>query len=707
MAYVRQANLTPEKEEKDKTAPMVIGGGGSGAVVEQSSGAAPPVSPNAQTQSTGTFPNLQRYLSANQYGAQNLGAKVAGDINRERQEAESGIAGAANTFGGKVQQGTTVWNPNLVEDAARNASNYLGNTDLQKQLSGQYAGPTDFSGSEEAGTARKEIQEAAQKAALTGNVGGRTQLLRSVLSAPGTNQSSAGGMGFNQFLLQNTAPALQQVQAAGKAVEPLGEQYVQKANEIQQSVQQAQDTSAAARQQALQRLSQGNTDLQSMITQAQVARQAQLNDPNRDERFRSFLAGLGDQVGEVFSGLGRRPLASKVNIFTQNNPAISNTLRELGLNDNEIQSLIEAQSLAKGEGVADLDISRNLVTSTPGMVGTADVASEKQKADLNALAQFLQQNSNFLQSGYQGTGPRLDLGSAIGGLNSRYGQAVAARQAREAAEEAARQEAARQAAARQAAEAEAARQAAAQQAAAAQNPYYDYGGSGPGNAGPGPGSTVGGGISGIGIGIGNAIGGMAGLPGLGSIANALVGNIPSSIVGPGDPNAPVSSVPGFAAGEGPSAAAPGSPGTTAEGNSGISGNPSGGENVGESGVSTSSGGDGGGGGGGKIICTAMNNLYGLPYNENKVWLKYSVTHMTPEHQAGYHKVFLPLVDFAFKRGNGKANLALRKVLIWVGRERTKDIQDELAGRNPRWIKRALIRKPLEKLMYQIGKWSKK
>lgn len=109
-------------------------------------------------------------------------------------------------------------------------------------------------------------------------------------------------------------------------------------------------------------------------------------------------------------------------------------------------------------------------------------------------------------------------------------------------------------------------------------------------------------------------------------------------------------------------------------------------------------------GSGKIICTAMNDMYGLPYRENKIWLKYSATHMKPEHQVGYHKVFLPLVDYAFKQGNGVTHLWLRSALIWIGVNRTKDIQDELAGLNPRPFKRMFIRKPAEAAMYYIGKW---
>ena len=73
----------------------------------------------------------------------------------------------------------------------------------------------------------------------------------------------------------------------------------------------------------------------------------------------------------------------------------------------------------------------------------------------------------------------------------------------------------------------------------------------------------------------------------------------------------------------------------------------------------------------------MNDYYGLPYRENKVWTRYSITHLKPEHQIGYHKVFLPLIAFAKKPGY--INTKVRNMLFYIGKHRTIDIQAELAG----------------------------
>lgn len=115
-----------------------------------------------------------------------------------------------------------------------------------------------------------------------------------------------------------------------------------------------------------------------------------------------------------------------------------------------------------------------------------------------------------------------------------------------------------------------------------------------------------------------------------------------------------------------------------------------------------SGGDGGGGGGGKIVCTAMNHAYGFGSFRNSIWLAYSEKHMTKAHEAGYHALFLPLVDFGFKRGNGKLNIAVRKTLEWIARHRTKDLRAEMRG-TKRDLNGRAVRFILEPLCYAVGK----
>jgi hypothetical protein len=111
---------------------------------------------------------------------------------------------------------------------------------------------------------------------------------------------------------------------------------------------------------------------------------------------------------------------------------------------------------------------------------------------------------------------------------------------------------------------------------------------------------------------------------------------------------------------------------------------------------------GGGGGDSKIICTAMNHAYGFGSFRNAIWIKYSDKHLTKAHEVGYHTLFLPLVDFAFKRGDGKLNLAIRKILEWGTRHRSTDLRAELRNKKRDTVGR-VIRLIFEPLCYAVGK----
>jgi hypothetical protein len=113
-------------------------------------------------------------------------------------------------------------------------------------------------------------------------------------------------------------------------------------------------------------------------------------------------------------------------------------------------------------------------------------------------------------------------------------------------------------------------------------------------------------------------------------------------------------------------------------------------------------GDGGGGGGGKIICTAMNHAYGFGSFRNAIWIAYADKHLSKAHEVGYHALFLPLVDFGFKRGSGRLNLAVRKVLEWGTRHRSTDLRAEMRG-TKRDTTGRVIRMIFEPLCYAVGK----
>lgn len=110
----------------------------------------------------------------------------------------------------------------------------------------------------------------------------------------------------------------------------------------------------------------------------------------------------------------------------------------------------------------------------------------------------------------------------------------------------------------------------------------------------------------------------------------------------------------------------------------------------------------GDGGSSKIVCTAMNNAYGFGSFRNAIWLKYSSQHLTKAHEAGYHALFLPLVDYGFKQGDATPNRLVRKCLEHVARHRSADLRAEMRGMKRDALGRA-YRFVLEPLCLVVGK----
>lgn len=109
-----------------------------------------------------------------------------------------------------------------------------------------------------------------------------------------------------------------------------------------------------------------------------------------------------------------------------------------------------------------------------------------------------------------------------------------------------------------------------------------------------------------------------------------------------------------------------------------------------------------GGDSSKIVCTAMNNAYGFGSFRNAIWLKYASKHLTKAHEAGYHALFLPLVDYGFKQGDATPNRLVRKCLEHVARHRSADLRAEMRGMKRDALGRA-YRFVLEPLCLVVGK----
>tara|TARA_R100001369_G_scaffold4565_2_gene13098 strand:+ start:5060 stop:8410 length:3351 start_codon:yes stop_codon:yes gene_type:complete len=128
-----------------------------------------------------------------------------------------------------------------------------------------------------------------------------------------------------------------------------------------------------------------------------------------------------------------------------------------------------------------------------------------------------------------------------------------------------------------------------------------------------------------------------------------------------------------------------------------------GDRKGSQGYTGSTGGSesssGAGGGGGKIVCTAMNNSYGFGSYRQAIWLSYSEKSLTKAHEVGYHILFQPLVDIAYKNNNK----FVRTILENIARHRTADLRAEMQGKKRDTLGR-VYRSILEPICYLVGKY---
>ena len=110
--------------------------------------------------------------------------------------------------------------------------------------------------------------------------------------------------------------------------------------------------------------------------------------------------------------------------------------------------------------------------------------------------------------------------------------------------------------------------------------------------------------------------------------------------------------------------------------------------------------------GGKIVCTAMNKAYGFGSFRQAIWLQHSATMPNAKTiEKGYHKLFLPVVAFAFSNKQTFARKLVRKISEHIARHRTADLWKEMRGKRRDPLGR-LYRAIIEPICYVAGKVGK-
>jgi hypothetical protein len=104
--------------------------------------------------------------------------------------------------------------------------------------------------------------------------------------------------------------------------------------------------------------------------------------------------------------------------------------------------------------------------------------------------------------------------------------------------------------------------------------------------------------------------------------------------------------------------------------------------------------------GGKIVCTAMNHVYGFGSFRQKIWLAQSKD-LHPAYEKGYHSVFMPIIFFAYGKRQGWLQKAVRASIEHIARHRTADIWKQKHGKRDTLGR--IYRTILEPICYLVGK----
>ena len=101
----------------------------------------------------------------------------------------------------------------------------------------------------------------------------------------------------------------------------------------------------------------------------------------------------------------------------------------------------------------------------------------------------------------------------------------------------------------------------------------------------------------------------------------------------------------------------------------------------------------------KIICTAMNSMYGFGGFRNAIWMKYQASHPSmkkEEYELGYHKLIMPLVK------RMKTRKFIRTIVEFNARQRTFNLRREMRGQKTTLYYRIVEKKIILPAFFAIG-----
>lgn len=337
------APISKQKQE-ELNQPKPISGGGGASFQDVVPGQ------EKSQKSSGQYANLQQYIQANQPQAQEMGQKVAGDVQSKASEAESKLG----QFEQAKPQAVQAFDPNqYIQDAPRLSQEQKTQFQQQRKTGG-YTGPQQL----EQVSGYKEAQQAAQKASdaakMAGTETGQQDLLKQTFARPSYTQ---GQVKLDQVLLGGNQQAKQGLSDLSQRYSGLYDQFNTKAQEAGSAINQANQQALANKQAIEAAIPKAFTDLLNPIEER--ARQQNLLKPQIQQ--------------EIFGDISDDAL-------------LESTLQRLGLSE--------------GQKLYDVDLASYL-TPNQTQLGVNDVANADERAKYKALADLFQDQTRT-QIGDQG-----------------------------------------------------------------------------------------------------------------------------------------------------------------------------------------------------------------------------------------------------------------------------------------------------------------
>lgn len=377
MAYVYDPSLTDDENKKRELEQQKQDAGGAVLGADTPGG----VGQGAPTAS-GSYTNLQKYLSENESQGQGLAQKFGEKITQEGEAAKKSVDELYNK-GTQAVESARVPTSSIIDEATASPaavqSDAAKKAQLLRERDASYAGPSRLQDLEGYQDAESKVKSAGDRISLADTEAGRMELLRE-LSGPGAGR---GKLALNQLLLTGTPGVGDTLAAAAQPYRGLQDYLSEKSTDIGQRATTAADEAAAT-----------SSGVRGKLGEAQTTREADIN-----SRVNTARTNIGNQYNSIVTKLASRQPLSAEDIAT------------LGVADQATVDKIynDAQALQHDYNTA-VDLTG--YTTRPGMpemITKENLATPEDYAAMLALADLSGSQPSFLTESTRGQAGKANL----------------------------------------------------------------------------------------------------------------------------------------------------------------------------------------------------------------------------------------------------------------------------------------------------------